>query len=298
MASKNRDIAVQYDISKGMLDQYGLPKLSDVIDQIARKQNLNNSEIAAKVGEINSITSQSIGRIRAGEAKTIAPENLAAICKSFQLPLKPFLVANFIYRLPENMREEGVRAIIGSTSALNVWQRLSEIQVATHIRVDAHTWRAKRAQGESVSDISFAHGIARPGKDLLRNMGEGAEESFLFRHSGHRMVGNTDDGRCIPNGAILLIKPLSENEIMDGDFVLVQFFSESSGSQEEAEDAAIYRYVRRTKDDYAWEEYHSFDQRYPVRIRNQGKFKEHELPQTRAILGKAMAILYTHLDIA
>lgn len=281
-----------------MLDKYGLPKLSDVINRIAREQKLNNSEIAARVAEVTSITSQSIGRIRTGDVKAIDPEHLAAICQSFRLPLRPFLVANLVYRLPENMRAEGARAIMGGTSALNVWQRLGEIQVATHIRIDAHTWRAKKAQGLQVSDISFAHGIARQGKDLIREIGEGAQESFLFRHAGQRMAGGAGDERCIPNGAIVLIKPVPEHDLMDGDFVLVQFFNDNNNPQDEAEDAAIYRYVRRTKNNYSWEEYHSFDPRYPVRIRDQGKFKEHELGQTRAILGKAMAILYTHLDIA
>lgn len=297
MTDTKSNPAIKYEITPEMLDEFGLPKLSHALNLIARDEKLNNSEIAERVGEVASITSQSIGRIRAGDVKAIDPEHLAAICQRFRLPLKPFLIANLVYRLPANMRAEGARAILG-TSAMQVWQRLNGIQVATHIRIDAHTWRARRAQGAQVSELAFTHGLARMGKELIHQIGESAEESFLFRHSGTRMTGGSGDDRCIPPGALLLIKPVPEEDVRDGDFVLVQFFSDRNNPQDEPEDAAVYRYVRRARNDYAWEEYHSLDPHYPVRLRDQGKFKEHSLSQTRAILGKAVAILYTHLDIA
>jgi hypothetical protein len=77
--------------------------------------------------------------------------------------------------------------------------------------------------------------------------------------------------------------------------VLVQFFNPEADEREVPEPAALYRYQLRERDGYRWEEYHALDTRFPVRIRHTGKFNEVPITRSRAILGKASAVIFSQV---
>lgn len=292
--AKQSQILSERGLTPEMLDENGLPRFSFVFERIARDHDIDN----AAIGKRLRLSPTSVGRLRRGEVTYMQPTNLLRLCEQFNLPLRPFLLANLVNQLPEAARERGAKALLDGSSAIPVLQRLSDIPVATHIRVDYQTWRSARTHKRNISDVVFEHAIARPGREFMRTVPETWDQSFVFRHTGTRMMGANDEPLSIPHGAMVLIQPIPEDTIQNGDFVLVQFFNDPTNQADQPEDAGIYRYLRRTQNDAVWEEYQSLDTRHPVRLRDPGKFNERPIETTRAILGKAVAIVYGQLEVS
>lgn len=279
-------------LTPDMLDENGMPDIVIALNTIARQKNLDNKTISKRV----NITEMTIGRIRRRESASVNPTYLKKICAGFNLPLRPFLISNLVKSLPPTLREEGIQAMRGYTSAVPLYQMLSQMPVATKICIDYRTWESAKQQERKVSDVVFARSTLRHGKELIppEAFHEMSEGSFIFRQTGAGMMGGAGQ-RCIPDGALVLIHPAKEDTLREGDFVLVQFFNPEADEREVPEPAALYRYQPRERDGYRWEEYHALDTRFPVRVRHTGKFNEIPITRSRAILGKASAVIFSQV---
>lgn len=293
MTSRKQNLAREFNLTPEMLDEHGLPKLSLVFEQIARDRNINNNQIAG----IIHMSPSAVGRLRRGEQTWMEEKNLVEFCREFKLPLRPYLLANAINQLPKSLKEAVAPAVAGNVSALTLGAVFATIPVATHIRVNQAEWEKAVQGGVPVRNLIVDSANLRPASDIVTLPADSWNESFLFRHVGQRMVSRAEsERRSIPDGSLVLIKPVDEGSLRDGDLVLVQFFHEPANPAEQPEDAALYSYRRRREQQAEFEEYHSFDPRHQVRIRAPGKFSEKSFTEGRAILGKAVAILYAGLE--
>lgn len=293
MMSRKQNLAREFNLTPEMLDEHGLPKLSLVFEKIARDHGINNNEIA----DIIHMSPSSVGRLRRGEQTWMEEKNLVELCREFKLPLRPYLLANAINQLPDTIKRTVAPAIVENVSAMTLGAVFATIPVATHIRVNREEWRKARAAGAPVRNLIVDSANLRTASEVITLPADSWEETFLFRHVGARMMSQAEsERRSIPDGSLVLIKPVDEEKLRDGDLVLVQFFNEPSNPAERAEEAGVYSYRRRREQTAVFEEYHSFDPRYHVRIRSPGKFGQRPLSEDRAILGKAVAVLYASLE--
>lgn len=270
--------------------------LSDIIDKVMKTKNIKNNEDFGSRIKVSNVT---ISRIRQREQHIMRPEKIVLMAKEYDLPVKPLLLFNAIQSLKPQFRRMVGEAPFTADGELQL-QSTDDMAapVVSEVFLDIGTWRSELKAGRQTHDIVYGHARTFDAGAQVAHVTELQEGGFLFWHEGSRMVDmvNREQApRIIPDKSIVLIKPVEEEDLRNGDIVLVQLLADKSNNLEQDEPARLYVYTKKSKGDFEWEEYQSINKEFPVRHRTPGKFNEQKLQDTRIIYGRAVRIVHSSL---
>lgn len=270
--------------------------LGAIIDNVMKKHDIKSNEVFGSSIGVSNVT---ISRVRQRVQDVMRPEKIVVMAKKYELPVRQLLLFNAIHSLPAEYKRMVGEAPFAGDGELRS-QPIDDMAapVVSEVFVDLATWRRERKNGRQTHDIVYEHARTFDGGPDVAHVSELQEGGFLFLHEGSRMVdlvSREQAPRIIPDKSIVLVRPIEEQDLRNGDIVLVQFLADKSNKLEQDETAKLYVYTKKTKADFEWEEYQSINKEFPVRHRTSGKFNEQKLQDTRIILGRATRIVHSNL---